>query len=723
MKIELQNADFKRFPSMVLLLCLLLTILLVTNASCQTGDHILVLRSYNNGLTSTDSFYQSNKWLVRGGMAGSASLMLIIVLLLVNIRKHLHVEERLVESENRFRSLSEDALAGIYIIQDSFFRYVNPKMAEIFGYGVEELVDKIAPRLLVLEEDWPIVRDNLQKRLTDEQRSIHYEFRGVRKDKEIVFLEVFGSRTVIQGKPAVIGTLLDITDRKRSEEELKKHREHLEELVRERTAELVAAKERAEVANQAKSTFLSSMSHELRTPLNAILGYAQVLKRENNLIEKQRQQLEIIRTSGEHLLTLINDILDMGKIEARKTELEEVSFDLSALLRLVLNVTKIRADQKGLALQYRPVTPLPEFVRGDERKLKQVLLNLLTNAIKYTDRGGVTLQVSYDKAAPRVFRCEVADTGMGIPPDNLDIIFEPFTQLAVEGESREGTGLGLAISKRLLTLMQGRMGVDSEWGRGSTFWLEVPLPPVAGGEVPAESAERAITGYQGVRKRILVVDDNVTSASMLVSMLEPLGFEVGTAENGREGVSQALELKPDLVLLDLVMPKMDGLEAVQEMRQHRELDGIRIAGISATVTESTRKEEFAAACDDFIAKPIRLELLLKKIGALLHITWEKGQPGISAVAAPAGIKGREEEVEAPAPDELAELYGLAKMGDMKGIGTWAAMLEERDHRYSRFAGKLRDLAGRFKIKDILALVEEQMKTGTTESEREDDDRR
>ena len=498
---------------------------------------------------------------------------------------------------------------------------------------------------------------------------------------------------------AVIESVRDITERKEAEEELKKHRANLEELVRERTSELIIAKERAEVASQAKSAFLSSMSHELRTPLNAILGYAQILKRQENLTDAQRQQVEIMRDSGEHLLTLINDILDMGKIEAQRMEIEELSFDLSAQLRQVFNIAKIKADEKDLDFQYEERTPLPGFVRGDQRKLKQILLNLISNAVKYTRRGHVITRVSYDPNSG-MFRCEVADTGIGIAPDKLETVFEPFTQLVGPGQIREGTGLGLSITRRLVTLMQGKVAVESEPGKGSTFRVELPLPAVSGAEISRDVAGPAVTGYKGKRKRILVADDNITNASMLVAVLEPLGFDLVTAENGREAVRQARELPPDLVLLDLVMPDMDGLETAREMRRLHELDGTRIVGTSATVSDSARRDAFAAVCDDFMAKPIGLELLREKIGKHLGLVWETALPGIPAAAAP---------VEAPAPEELAELYELALMGDMQRIRIWAAELEERDHKYSSFAAKLRDLAGNFKAKAIVTLVEQHMR--------------
>ena len=466
--------------------------------------------------------------------------------------------------------------------------------------------------------------------------------------------------------------------------------------------ELQSAKEAAETANRAKSVFLSSMSHELRTPLNAILGYAQILKRQENLTDLQRQQLEIMHNSGEHLLTLINDILDVGKIEAQKMDIEQMAFDLPALVRQAFDLTRLNADEKDLRFLYEKQSPLPRYVHGDERKLRQILLNLLSNAVKYTRRGSVTLRVAYDNQGDGTFLCDVIDTGMGIPADKIETIFEPFTQLAVKGQAREGTGLGLNITRRLLELMHGELTVKSEVDKGSLFHLELPLPPVGDPEHTLERTDFSITGYHGARKRILVVDDNVGNTSMLVSLLDPLGFVVDTASNGEEALIVAQEQQPDLVLMDLVMPIMDGLEATRLIRVNPRLGGTMIIGASASVTDNAHKNEFIEACDDFVIKPIRIDLLLEKIGSRLGLEWKTEVIGAPAVKTDTGWD--DEVLLTPPPSELDELLDLAMMGDMLGVEQWATELEQRDVRYGGFSGRLRELAVGFRTKAVLALV-------------------
>jgi CheY-like chemotaxis protein/anti-sigma regulatory factor (Ser/Thr protein kinase) len=343
-------------------------------------------------------------------------------------------------------------------------------------------------------------------------------------------------------------------------------------------------------------------------------------------------------------------------------------------------------------------------VRGDERKLRQILLNLLSNALKYTKRGSVTLCVAYDHAdGDGTLRCDVIDTGRGIPPDKLEAIFEPFTQLARDGQVREGTGLGLNITRRLLELMNGGLTVESVVGTGSIFHLQLELPLVADPERALESTEISMTGYRGERKRILVVDDNVSNTALLVSLLEPLGFLVDTAPNGLEAFRGAQERQPDLVLMDLVMPVMDGLEAIRRFRADPRFNRTVIIGASASVTDSGNSE-FIHICDDFVIKPIRIDLLLEKIGSHLGIEWETREIALPARGACANVS--EEDMQTPPPAELGGLLDLAMSGNTEEIERWADELAKRDARYRAFAGKLKDLAGSFKTKAILALVKQ-----------------
>lgn len=467
-------------------------------------------------------------------------------------------------------------------------------------------------------------------------------------------------------------------------------------------ADLQAAKDEAESANRAKSNFLSNMSHELRTPLNAVLGYAQILLRDGKLSEKQRQQVEIILSSGDHLLTLISDLLDVSKIEAGKMNIEDVPFDLPALMRQVFSLTKLQAEEKGLSFFYEPDASLPSFVAGDERKLKQVLLNLLSNAVKYTDKGSISLRACYGRSETGVFRCEVEDTGVGIPAEKLDLIFEPFTQLDEGGQSAGGTGLGLHITRALVFMMQGKMGVESSLASGSLFWVELPLPTVPENISVKQKAQHPVTGYQGARKRILAVDDNVTNISMLLAVLEAVEFEVAAASDGKEALDRMRDFRPDLVLLDLVIPGLDGLETAKVIRQT--LPAAKIIGISATA--GTRTGEFSAVCDDLLVKPIDLDSLFEKIRLHLDLEWTMS-PVDEKKHAPIenDIGG---DFTAPPPEELHELYTLARMGDMRGIRAWAENLEAVNETYKAFSSTLRKLAVSYKTKALLALVERHM---------------
>jgi len=382
-----------------------------------------------------------------------------------------------------------------------------------------------------------------------------------------------------------------------------------------------AARHAAEAANRAKSEFLASMSHELRTPLNAVLGYAQLLTRDGGLSPKQARGLDTIHKSGQHLLALINDILDLARIEAGRTELNPQPVILGDFLQTVVNLMRVKADEKHLAFVFDTGPDLPEAVLVDERRLRQVLLNLLSNAIKFTDQGSVVLRASAEPqgSAQVLLRLEVEDTGVGMRPDDLERIFEPFQQVGDVERRSGGTGLGLAITRALAIDMGGQVQVASEFGRGTKFLVDLPMPLV---EPAAASPKVPRTArYRGMPRRVLVVDDVAANRALMRDFLTNAGFEVAEANDGGELVSAAKRFRPDLILIDSVMPLVDGLEATRRLRRDADLAAMPVIAVSASASADHRAACLQAGVNVFLTKPVSLETLQAHIGEQLGLQW------------------------------------------------------------------------------------------------------
>jgi len=593
--------------------------------------------------------------------------------------------EELRQQERYLRTLI-DMLPMWAWFKDTSSRYlvVNQAHAEARGHSAAGMTGKSDMELLPDELARRQIADDEEVMASHERKTTEECVAG---DEGPVWMETYKT-AVLDDDGTVLGTVgvaRNISERKAAE-----------------AAREMALAEARRLARQ-RSEFLAQMSHELRTPLNGILGFAQILKRDKALTPRQARGLKIIEESGQHLLMLINDILDIARIDADKLTLYPTEVNLQRFLQMVSDIVRVKAEEKSLRFLFHCDANLPVAVRVDEKRLRQVLLNLLSNAVKFTDHGQVVLMASRlpcpDGAARgnARLRFEVQDSGIGMNEAQMGRLFQPFEQVAEAVRHEGGTGLGLAISRQLIHLMGGEIEVHSEPGVGSRFWFEIEA--VVEAQAQPLPVQAAALGYEGTRRRILVADDVVHNRIMLVESLDSLGFEMVEARNGEEALEAVSSRPVDLVILDLVMPVMDGFETTRRLRaRHPRLP---VIATSASATPKIEADSRTAGADVFISKPIEERALLDTIGHLLKLTW------LHAPAPPAlddAARVAEVELTAPPDSAILVLQHLARTGDMRAICEEADRLKRQDPRYTGFCMRLRALAENCQSRAITALI-------------------
>ncbi len=659
----------------------------IFNPAPQTQDHIISSTHEHGRWEGTvintrpdggETLFESRTWLIRdpadrpAGMVGISN----------DVTERKRAEEAVRNSQEQL-ALITDELDALIAYVDTQYRYVyvNQAYAQWYGFTKAEIIGKTAQEILdpaVLEADQPYHEAAMAgQRIAFEKQVANQD-----NKKQTFWVDLiphFG----VQGIKGFVALILDITDLKRSE------------------AELRTAKEAAEAANQAKSTFLANMSHELRTPLNAILGFSQLLAARPDIDGDQAENLAVIRRSGKHLLNLINDVLDMSKIEAGRMGLSPVDFDLHRLLEDVTEMFRLRAREKGLFLNFEPGPDLPRYIHADQTKLRQILLNLLGNAVKFTENGGVDLRTRAHFSADRGYTLhfEVADTGPGIHEAEVEDIFEPFIQTRSGQGQQEGTGLGLPISRKYARMMGGDIRIASQTGEGTVFFLQIPAATAESRASESWGTDRTACefGPMARRFRLLIADDQPDNRHLLRKLLDRPEFEIKEVADGQAAVLVFESWHPDLIWMDMRMPGMDGYEAARRIRAREHGKETVIVAVTASAFDDKQDRVRAAGCDDFLGKPFEKYQVYAILSKHLELSYACEE------AAPSGPPVLDEKALFRIPLDIRTLLKeAAQRADMARVDELIAGIRQED---AKLALALAALADDFEYRTIAELME------------------
>jgi PAS domain S-box-containing protein len=599
------------------------------------------------------------------------------------INDRINAEVELKASEEKMRIIMQTMEESVAVYNKDEIKFVNAAFCSMIGYSEDEIIghstDEIAAAILH-PDDIQTVNASAEACLNNNKIE-RLEYRYLHKSGEEVWVSGFPAIIPWGNEKAIIATLVNITQHKKDKDELRR------------------AKEAAESANKAKSAFLANMSHEIRTPMNAVLGYSQILQRDKSLGEMQRSYIASINKSGEHLLALINDILDMSKIEAGRVQLIPVSFDLHQMATDMKDIFWVKSEEKDLKISVDIAKDVPQYILADQSRIRQILINLIGNAVKFSKDGTIAIKFCLEDSG--LLSLSVSDQGIGIPEEMLDTIFEPFEQTEKGINLVGGTGLGLSISRKLARLMGGDITVSSMLNRGSTFTFTFEFEK---GEMPENvkhSNSERVVALKNNEVKVLIVDDKPLNRDVLMTMLSSIGFSLMEAVNGAEAIQLFETWKPDIIIMDIVMPVMDGREATRRIRASEQGKDVVIIAVTASALDEEKAEILKLGVNDFVRKPFREAELLESMRIYGNLVYEYEARIEETKQSDQDADAMLSSAQNLSADLRKKISEAAQMGDMDLIQEHIALIAESNES---LAEHLTKLLNDFRFEDIMTLI-------------------